>query len=77
MFQMPLKTTPIYWITFASIKLLVIFLMILQLELTISWNNISGLSKMNTPGQFDPSDSRPVWAGQGLMVQVAFGDAGY
>lgn len=54
MFQMPLKTTPIYWITFASIKLLVIFLMILQLELTISWNNISGLSKMNTPGQLIP-----------------------
>ena len=40
--------------TLFSSSLLVIFLMILQLELTISWNNISGLSKMNTPGQLIP-----------------------
>lgn len=54
MFQMPLKITTISWALLAANHLFVVGVMILQLELTISWNNIRGLSKMNTPGQLIP-----------------------
>lgn len=54
MFQMPLKITPLSWALLAANQLFVVGVMILQLELTISWNNITGLSKMNTPGQLIP-----------------------
>lgn len=54
MFQMPLKITPISWALLAANHLVVVGIMILQLELTISWNNIRGLSVINTPGQLIP-----------------------
>lgn len=54
MFQMPLKITPISWALLAANHLVVVGIMILQLELTISWNNIRGLSIINTLGQLIP-----------------------
>lgn len=54
MFQMPLKITPISWALLAANHLVVVGIMILQLELTISWNNVWGLSIINTPGQLIP-----------------------
>lgn len=54
MFQMPLKIAPISWALLAANHLVVVGIMILQLELTISWNNIRGLSNINTPGQLIP-----------------------
>ena len=52
--QAPMKITTFMW-AFPAIKsLIVIIVLIIQVELTIAWNHVSGLSSLTTLGQLIP-----------------------
>ena len=52
--QIPLTISPRVWTIMAIDKLLIIIALIVQVELTIAWNHISGLQNLNTLGQLIP-----------------------
>ena len=52
--QVPLKITTLQWTYSAAQTLIVIIALIVQVELTIAWNHISGLSSLTTLGQLIP-----------------------
>ena len=52
--QIPLTISPKVWTFMAIDKLLIIIALIVQVELTIAWNHISGLQNLNTLGQLIP-----------------------
>ncbi len=52
--QMPFKIPTIVWIHGATEQLLIIIALILQLELTRSWNHISGLANLEYADQLVP-----------------------
>lgn len=52
--QIPFTITPKVWTFMAIENLLIIVALIVQVELTISWNHISGLQNLNTLGQLIP-----------------------
>lgn len=52
--QIPLSKSARVWVGMAMQKLFLITTLIVQVELTISWNNISGLQHLTTLGQLIP-----------------------
>lgn len=52
--EMPFTMTPKVWTFMAMDNLIVIIALIVQVELTISWNHVSGLQDLNTLGQLIP-----------------------
>lgn len=52
--QMPLIISPRIWVFMAAETLALIMILIVQVELTILWNSISGLSTLSTLGQLIP-----------------------
>lgn len=52
--QMPLVISPRIWTIMAAETLAMIMFLIVQVELTIAWNSISGLSSLSTLGQLIP-----------------------
>ena len=52
--QIPLTITPQVWTFMAIGNLFTIIALIVQVELTIAWNHISGLQNLNTLGQLIP-----------------------
>lgn len=66
--QMPFTVTAGIWTLMAAENLLVIIILIVQVELTISWNNISGLQSLATLGQLIP-----FVLGVGGLIKVVYG----
>ena len=52
--QIPSIRSPRVWVGMAVQKLSLITMLIIQVELTIAWNNISGLQRFDTLGQLIP-----------------------
>ncbi|CAF9937262.1 MAG: hypothetical protein HETSPECPRED_010611 [Heterodermia speciosa] len=52
--QAPLKITTLSWTLLAAESLMLIIGLITQVEMTIAWNHISGLSSLTTLGQLIP-----------------------
>lgn len=52
--QMPLVITPRIWTIMAAETLAMIVFLVVQVELTVAWNSISGLSSLSTLGQLIP-----------------------
>ena len=52
--QIPLTITPKVWTLMAMENLAIVVVLIVQVELTIAWNHISGLQNLNTLGQLIP-----------------------
>lgn len=52
--QSPLSKSARVWVGIAMQKLFLITTLIIQVELTINWNNISGLQRLTTLGQLIP-----------------------
>lgn len=66
--QIPRTISAHIWTFMAAETLLTIVIMIVQIELTISWNHIQGLQRLNTLGQLIP-----FILGVGGLVQVLWG----
>lgn len=66
--QMPFTVTAGIWTLMAAENLLVIIILIVQVELTISWNNVSGLQSLTTLGQLIP-----FVLGVGGLIKVIYG----
>ena len=66
--QIPLKKSARVWAGMATYTLLLIIALIVQVELTIAWNNISGLQSVSTVGQLIP-----FILGVGGLIKVLWG----
>lgn len=68
LYQIPLKKSTRLWIISAIYHLAIIILIIVQVELTISWNHVQGLNSLTSIGQLIP-----FILGVGGLLKVVWG----